>query len=209
MEEIPILFNPNPDMVKALLNGSKTQTRRVVKPQPLNELHNDSLFPRSIDSKLKNWNGETIEGQSREWKCPYGKVGDVLWVRETFRLTDFLHPSDENYGYIYKASENGKNWQESDPNWKWQPSIFMPYEACRIKLEITNIRVERLHDISESDAIAEGIEYSDRFFKDYTCNVKHFFDEPKKSYLSLWQKINGKESLDSNPFVWVIEFIRK
>ena len=120
-----------------------------------------------------------------------------------------LHISDDNWGYIYKASENGEDWESNSEDWKWKPSIFMPKEACRLFLEVTDIRVERLQDISEEDAISEGIERlkpdGDLSYKSYAVDYDACVF-PIVSYQTLWQKINGKESWDENPFVWVIEF---
>src|SRR5690606_25026856 len=85
------------------------------------------------------------------------KIGDVLWVRETWQKTTFLHPLYDEYGHIYKASENGRKWAESDEGWIWKPSIFMPKEACRLFLKVTNVRAERLQDITDADIVDEGI----------------------------------------------------
>lgn len=109
-------------------------------------------------------------------------VDDILWVKETFQKI-------EGNRYIYKA----------DPiiwGGKWKPSIFMPKDACRIKLRVINIRIERLHDISENDAISEGI-------NDYTDGANSI-----KIFFNLWERINGKGSSELNPWVWVIEFER-
>ncbi len=213
----PILFST--PMVQALLDGSKTQTRRIVKQQP------DS------SQKVGISNGDTIDGNTLlqlvysnddmsgiDFIFPKYKVGDVFWVRETFQITDFLHPSDENYGYIYKASENGKDWQNNYENWKWKPSLFMPKTACRIFLKIKSIRVERLQEISEQDAISEGIieilpqmysqyrEWKNYINPDNPHGYKSDYNNPINSFKSLWQSINGKDSWNVNPFVWVYEF---
>jgi hypothetical protein len=149
MKERPILFSA--PMVRAILDGRKTQTRRVIK------------------EKLMRGEGAHVNN------CQYGKPGDRLWVRETFCYHDYLAR------YLYKA--------DGVTGVKWKPSIFMPRIASRIMLEITGIRVERLQDISEEDAIAEGW--------------------PKSSdwYRSLWESINGQGSWVLNPWVWVIEFM--
>lgn len=205
--ERPILFSA--DMVRAILEGRKTQTRRIVKPQPLDGLHNDSLFPRSIDSKLENWNGETIEGQSRSWKCQYGNINDVLWVKETFYELNKVHYPDlphkilEDKVIFYAAS-----FDRSTSALKKKPSLFMPKIASRIQLTVKSIRVERLNDISKEDAAKEGV-YRQDFIETRFWNYdwKQFdFTSPIDSYRTLWEKINGKESWKSNPFVWVIDF---
>src|SRR5690606_17756762 len=133
--------------------------------------------------------------------------GDVFWVRETWKKSPQKCTWQE---YSYKAnypnvlSELGS----------WRPSIHMPKEACRIFLEVTNVRVERLRDISESDAIAEGIEVINnekfgRVFKHYFMgNQEHYFKVPELSFQSLWQSINGKNSWEANPWVWVYDFKR-
>jgi hypothetical protein len=192
----PILFST--PMVQAILDGRKTQTRRVIKPQPLDVV---------TYAVQRVWYPEVI-------KCSY-EVGDVLWVRETFQITDFLHPTDENYGYIYKASSNGTEWETNSKDWKWKPSIFMPKEACRLFLQVKNIRVELLQEITEEDAIAEGIKPSEDFAglyflygstKNYGRITRTDYVDPIKSFHSLWLSINGPTSWVKNPWVWVIEF---
>lgn len=128
-------------------------------------------------------------------KCPYGEPGDILWVRETWQLTTWCHVSDENYGYIYKASENGRDWEENSEDWTWRPSIFMPKEACRLRLKITERRRESLHNITWEDAQAEGC-----------TGYRPTQDEPTDEYRRLWEKINGPGSWASNPLVWVLNF---
>jgi hypothetical protein len=137
---------------------------------------------------------------------PKYSVGDVLWVRETWQkslnINEFVYKSDtDNPIYL-------------DKSFKWKPSLFMPKEACRIFLKITNIRVERLQDISEKDAVLEGVriihfaEGKFAVFKNYLLKEEKGTLNPIKSFFSLWESINGKESLNSNPWVWVIEFER-
>ena len=213
MKEHPILFNS--DMIRAIQEGRKTMTRRIIKPQPDDDgLWDDTSFPRSLQSTLKGWNGSTETGQSKEWKCPYGQVGDILWVRE-------LHYC---YGYWKKngISKTGKQkWKfmadrlfceiryfDNPPNniqkktrsigWYKRSSLFMPKEACRIWLEITGIRVERVQDISEGDAIAEGIDLN-KCSGDWESPPSWVFEE-------LWKSINGEESWEANPWVWKVEF---
>jgi hypothetical protein len=133
----------------------------------------------------------------KNFKCPYGKIGDVLWVRETWFKMDgqFIYKADVKY----------------PKSLKWKPSIFMPREACRLRLEITDIRVERLHDISEEEAIKEGIQYIGNYPEHGVDIYKHYWahnivgvQNPIESFKSLWQSIN--DNWDKNPFVWVIEF---
>jgi len=201
----PMLFKT--EMVQAILAGTKTQTRRLLKMPPKKLEHN---------SITNAYIGES----GREYKCPYGQVGDIIWVRETFQETTFLHVSDENYGYIYKASENGREWEANDESWKWKPSLFMPKKAARIFLEITDIRAERLNDISEGDAIAEGIgRWTEermtskpiryQIYQSKKGDDSLYFSNPINSYESLWESINGKGSWENNPYVWVITFKTK
>jgi hypothetical protein len=138
------------------------------------------------------------------------KPSDRLWVRETW--TTYERLSTQEYSYLYKADFNHPTED------KWKPSIHMPRKACRILLEITDIRIERLQDISEEDAIAEGVESRIGFaqmtwYKDYLTKVLNGdflgFDSAIKSFQSLWDSINGKTyPWESNPWVWVIEFKR-
>lgn len=201
MKERPILMSA--PMVRAILEGRKTQTRRIVKPQY--EV-NGGIW---TSIKTRGWMYQSrIENCESLLKvCPYGKIGDILWVKETWMpLT---------VGYVYRADGIIN---ENFPGTKWHPSIFMPRVASRIKLEITNIRVERVQDISEEDAIAEGIEYLDNQLVDGEvdrCRIYfHYSDnelillDAKSSYQTLWESINGKDSWGKNPWVWVIEFKR-
>ena len=188
----PILFST--EMVKAILEGRKTQTRRLLKVKGCKPFVPDNNF--DVETILK-WNNDYF---------PYGKIGDILWVRETWQKS--LNPNE----FVYKTDTDNPIYLDS--NFKWKPSIFMPFTACRIFLKITNIRVERLQDISETDAINEGIEIVEQinkvsFYKRYFGRNKNFTTAmPKYSYQTLWEKINGKESWDLNPYVWVIEFER-
>lgn len=204
----PILFSTA--MVEAIIAGRKTQTRRIIKPKPAAET-DISYMP----NEPLNWTGEWFpykwETEEGETICNHPKynVGDILWVRETWRLTDFLHPSDDNYGFVYKASENGRLWQSSDEEWKWRPSLFMPKEACRLFLEVTNVRTERLQSISEEDAIAEGVDMEFDTYLDYEQKNtlgSYYLLSAIDSYESLWAKINGQKSWDENPYVWAITF---
>lgn len=205
----PILYAT--EMVQALLEGRKTQTRRT---KGLNY----------INTNPDNWTIEYLESiwahgkdfEIKELKKPYD-VGDILWVRETvFDYKNFKeYPIFSNIkeNYIYKADGNFIGCH------KWKPSIHMPKEAARIFLKVTNIRVERLFEISAKDAIAEGVEckivenmkeYRAYLVKDseHVFGKNSYPDTPQCSFLELWEKINGKKSVNSNPWVWVIEFER-
>jgi len=214
----PILFST--PMVQAILRGEKTQTRRIINPQPIEDLESGYVFDgkhKSIyknDSTHEDWRIQFIS----DW-CKY-KIGNILWVRETWQHTKCLNINfeDENYGFVYKA--DGQPWEDYE-QWTWKPSIFMPKEACRLFLKLTNIRIERLNDISESDAVAEGIErWTEERMKSNPTHYKVYFQNckpedlmsytscPIDSYETLWQKINGEKSWAENSFVWVYEFER-
>lgn len=183
MKERPILFSAH--MVRAILDGRKTQTRRPVK---------NLGFVTGI--------GHVLNGSDdrSEWPdfCPHGKLGDRLWVRETWSQ----HPQFADIAF----RADGEEFEDSDGfTWipKWKPSIHMPRKASRIDLEITGVRVERLHDISEEDAIAEGVQITDEH-----TGCADDIDSHAHAYKFIWESINGKGSWDLNPFVWVVEFKR-
>lgn len=192
--ERPILFST--PMVLAILNGNKTQTRRIVKPQPLQHFRKDDSVliyertPGNWEVKDKNSN----DGFSRldSFKCPYGSIGDVLWVRETWQQdgADFFFKADCDINVV-----------------GWKPSIHMPKDASRIWLQVVNVRVERLEDIGSADCINEGISKTHLGWKNYDGSPD-WFSQPRDSFKSLWQSINGEQSWESNPWVWVIEFKR-
>ena len=196
----PILFST--EMVTAILEGRKTMTRRVMKEQPLslNFYDDNGEFKRPVMNfpvSKKHFTGVTAP------LCPYGWPDDILWVREKWRH------NDTQTGFPYHHYQDDTIYTDRD-NEKWKPSIFMPKAACRIFLKITDVRVERLQDISNWDAKYEGVEllfdkhYSDYLFKNYTTGFN--FYNPKLSFQTLWEKINGHESWEANPFVWVISF---
>ncbi|MGE5944110.1 MAG: hypothetical protein ACM31G_07205 [Flavobacteriales bacterium] len=136
------------------------------------------------------------------------EVGDILWVRETFQLTTWEHPLNENYGYIYRASQNGRDWEENNEGWTWKPSIFMPKEACRLFLEVTEKRAEPLQNITEADAIAEGVaKFDDLEYINYLKPLQ-FTPTARASFQSLWQKINGTASWQANPEIKAYTFKR-
>ncbi|WKL57275.1 hypothetical protein Q1W73_16655 [Asticcacaulis sp. ZE23SCel15] len=194
-KERPILFNA--PMVRALLDGHKTQTRSAVRPQPPEDwrLHGyGELNGYDKDGELSpdvivGW-GAINEDGDYGIKSPHGQPGDRLWVRETWRP---VHSGDPSKGAQYYA-DVGRD------QTIWKPSIHMPRWASRITLEITDIRVEALQDISEADAIAEGC-------KGINCPPDHNDDlSPQEEYRTLWETINGKGSWNANPWVWVVEF---
>lgn len=207
MKERPILFSA--PMVRALLAGTKTQTRRVVK-RPLMCLCN-----HPIEHHIEHQGWTTLGACApfqRDWfasPCPYGQPGDRLWVRETWQHSNHPYgPADESCAIFYRADywddPHGMDGEKS-PEGKyreWRPSIHMFRWASRILLEIVSVRVERLHDISEADALEEGITYND---------IPNNGLDPMRArtwYRRLWDSINGPGSWDANPFVWVVEFKR-
>jgi hypothetical protein len=197
VKEHPILFSG--PMVRAILEGRKTQTRRVVKPQPSDDWMNGTNWQeyykpgkhQVLEKNLWVENHET----GKEIPCRYGKPGDRLWVRETFNVEPMI--TDEDFYNTYL-----KPIYRADDKWKiipkWKPSIFMPRWASRITLEITDVRVERLQDISYADVLAEG-----------TPTLIGFNSPRKFQFEQLWESINGKKyPWSSNPWVWVVEFKR-
>jgi hypothetical protein len=245
MKERPILFSA--PMVRAILEGRKTQTRRAVKPPPpsMEAVHTRtgtgfSLFTDHHSTPDLFRVGGPVSvvrdlcGQA-EWRCPYGAPGDRLWVRETWRTEEL---AEEEEGEIPAGSDGVRfqadggfqviqDTQTASDVWvqqhnapssargtKWRPSIHMPRWASRITLEVTGVRVERVRDISEEDAKAEGADgcvaghgpvseaelradpgfWHPRFYRD--------------GFADLWRSINGDESWDANPWVWVVEFRR-
>jgi hypothetical protein len=203
MKERPIIFSA--PMVRAILEGRKTQTRRVIKPQP--KIDETGNFCWNGWNYGQNFDGPLIQAiaspipcaRTKRVLCPYGKPGDRLWVRETHEVYYVTRSENtSSAGVKYKADgekrlcpiglETFKKLNSTESR-GWSPSIHMPRWASRIDLEITGVRVERLKDISDADCKEEGalgrVEYS-----------------------LLWESINGKDSWDKNPWVWVIEFKR-
>jgi hypothetical protein len=186
MKERPILFSA--PMVRALLAGTKVQTRRVVKPRKDRDIGCD-LAPHELA-------GEVNGGEYRNAYCA---PGDRLWVRETWAE----HSAG---GFMYAASWSA---HALIGHPKWRPSIHMPRAASRITLEVTDVRVERLQDISEADALAEGIDMQPRlagYSKDAGCKWEPA--NPIEVFCNLWESIKGPGSWDANPWVWVVEFKR-
>lgn len=205
--ERPILFST--PMVKAILEDRKTMTRRKKGIPALITVNEHTHYEyKGTASGLpathcfaRMYRGNWVE--TKHAFCPYGQPGDKLWVRETFVPNYF-----DNHTSGYKADWNSTA-AELIPEPKWKPSIHMPKSAARIWLEIVSIRVERLHDITNEDAKCEGvlkIDKNETYFA-YDCKAESY-PHPKGSFFSLWESINGAESLASNPWLWVIEFKR-
>lgn len=219
MKERPILFSE--EMVRAILDGRKTQTRRLVKNATGQFWDHAAYRPVVEDGRIDRWVSDdpiviVREGAPRP-ACPHGVPGDRLWVKETAlpdapmngwsgelewdgcgRAWDGVPSKYRKPRHvIYRASWGGQ------PLTRWNPSIHMPRWASRLTLEVTGVRVERLQDISLADAIAEGIDTS-RF-----VSPRGFDGSELKAvikYAELWEAINGPGSWAANPWVWVVEF---
>lgn len=186
-------------MVRALLAGTKTQTRRVIKPQHL------AFFNQEAAALLSDWS---------ERPLPYGKTGDRLWVREAWcacRDLNRVPPRDIPPGSSIEHEATKRSYAEIGLTGKLRPSMFMPRWASRITLEITSVRVERLQEISIEDAKAEGAWGPDdsivQKVADY-FGTDIFSANPRKAFQMLWESINGPDSWAANPWVWAIEFRR-
>lgn len=203
MKFYPIFFST--EMVQAILEGRKTQTRRVVKAKRKVEAHEVVHKCAENDYWIGTDNGHFTGHSSTRMKCPYGNPGDVLWVRETWC-------SGTDKPFHYAASVCNPKYDKPDSGWK--PSIHMPKEAARLFLQIKSVRVERLNDISEEDAIAEGIGTTNGVPVGLTSHYVDYLDSRNcwtssfNSFRSLWSSIYGTESWTANPWVWVIEFER-
>lgn len=195
-------------MVRAILRGQKTQTRRVIKGPA---------------------EGYNAHGINTLFRCPYGKPGDILWVRETWAEVGSFDPGITVYRADYPDCIPGQfeNVPESieEMGNVWKPSIHMHRHRCRLLLEIVSVRAERLHDLSQEDAKAEGLS---RLSKDGGATYKygipdrdglpgndndgwHWHEwevDPRKAFKLLWAKINGVKNWYANPWVWVVEFKR-
>lgn len=195
MKERPILFSGA--MVRAILEGRKTVTRRVVKG-----LDPERLGETMTRAQWRQVNRELPESFGITYLCPYGKPGDRLWVRETWARVGNTDPGYLVYRATYPAClPPGLERVPADirdAGYRWRPSIHMPRAASRILLEITAVRVERLHGISRGDAMAEGCPFPNMAAG----------PDPRQWFAELWQEINGADSWAANPWVWVLEFKR-
>lgn len=227
MKERPILFNA--PMVRAILEGRKTQARRVCKQAEAADLSH-VVGPFDCPEFGPGHFGD--EEGNLQFRCPYGQPGDRLWVRETWqgplveqeRFDAFKRDRRqfETPEFCQYAADGGPRpeFVDMDDNMRycWRPSIHMPRWASRILLEIVSVRVERLNDISEADAVAEGVERwkvgPDNWWVDYSFTEEEAEAgvppalSATESYRTLWESINGPGSWDDNPYVWAIEFRR-
>lgn len=203
MKDRPILFSG--PMVRALLNGTKTQTRRVVKYAAHDLIDADGWPLRDLS--------ECGAGEVRTG-CPYGQPGDRLWVRETFAKIDGQTQPWIETDYRATYTHGDRLGDTLGIKKRWTPAIHMPRAASRITLEVTGVRVEQLQDISEADAVAEGVHPDPRCRQDDDTaafqRIGPVRDNsfPIARYGALWESINGPGSWRSNPWVWVIEFRR-
>lgn len=220
----PILFNT--EMVQANLENRKKQTRRIA---PFDK-RCTKVFQSENGKWQQNYNNnqdpeKMFPGGWNEWtnySSPY-EIGNILWVRETFQSSECFDFQIKSK-FVYKANEWDRDFA-AEFKIRWKPSLFMPKEAARIFLKVTNVRCERLQDISKADAIAEGIEQipdwhnegkRNYFWKDYERNIDESevdesvaFFNPIHSFQSLWDSINAKKHpWESNPWVWVYDFER-
>ena len=206
MKERPILMSA--PMVRAILDGSKTQTRRVVKDLKGYENTGYDFCIGMNDGELQALTAGDHGWEATGVRCPYGQPGDRLWVRESWRVN---HVALDCVSVFYKAHERHSYTEmcEQIPiaavntpvkaAMSWRPSIHMPRWASRITLEITGIRVERLQDITNNDALAEGTP---------DLRTKENNWDMVRCYQELWEQINGAGSWALNPWVWVVEFKR-
>lgn len=190
MKERPILFSG--PMIRALLAGTKTQTRRAVKPQAA--ILTDEMARALGVRPPAQRNAPVIQ-------CPHGQPGDRLWVRETYAPYDGQAMAERDTTMLfYRADDETKH----DTDGRWRPSVHMPRWASRILLEVTGVRVERLQDISEADAQAEG--WTRR--PEVSTDPQVHSDAARDWFMDLWESINGPDSWAANPWVWVVEFRR-
>lgn len=222
MKERPIIFNS--EMVKAIIDERKTMTRRIMKVQPESNqfgLRRIIASAERSDTGKYHWTESNATGnhiRSAPFSCPFGAVGDRLWVRESFYEhgrwqgggydpEDSYFVSDKQVLYpadgIQRPSE-----RKREDFWRSRPSIHMPRWASRITLEITGVRVERLNAISQEDAHAEGMELTGWRPTYYDPDSGGDFMTPYDNFAELWSSIYGAESWQANPWVWVVEFKR-
>ncbi|HFR4612953.1 TPA: hypothetical protein ACHVT9_002461 [Klebsiella pneumoniae] len=240
MKERGMIFNG--EMVRAILDGRKTQTRRIMKPQPGPCPRGGHWWPSNVFKTMLHVEEEMQNGKGG-WgglvgdACPFGAVGDRIWVRETWgvvsheldedgriqpwtpdRPATVIHemPFGNGYysGHAIYAADGDFTWGDDDGYEDgrscWKPSIHMPRAASRILLEITDVRVERLNAISEEDARAEGIIDGGclNCGEPEPCGCANPEPDATDAFAYLWQSIYWKENWNANPWVWVIEFKR-
>ena len=211
--EHPILFNA--EMIRAILDGRKTQTRRVIKPQPSG---NNVTLKSGVTGYWIGWDNEGDEAWNAS--CPYGKSGDRLWVREEWRTENVYNAASPKVisetAILQFRADMGMKWigdrKPAPDEWgKWRRSIHMPRWASRITLDVKDIRVEQVQDIGEENAVAEGIPFDSQYFRAVIHPVKgtlKHWPTANMAFGKLWDSINAEKGFgwDQNPYVWVIEF---
>lgn len=215
MNENPIIFSK--PMVRALIDGHKTQTRRILKQQPKEYFHVAGYYTDK-GSTFTLFKHIKFRSDTFSIKCPYGNVGDRLWVRENFRGSagyDGIKPSlwgNKPVWYNADGTPDNKMWDFLSK--KTRPSIHMPRHISRISREILNIRVERAAYISEADAKAEGALWHDGHGVGHS-GFRHDINDgivwptAAESFQHLWTNINGRESWAENPWVWILDLSQK
>lgn len=212
MTDRPIIFSGS--MVRALLDGRKTQTRRVLKPQPpedVTSLEGPEWYARAVVDRF----GELQPGPDQfgvytdEWGTRVRfQPGDRLWVRENFAMGFDYDDDEKPIGEVpkpfYAATYDGVRWYDTDKDeWRdaprWTPSIHMPRWASRLTLHVTGVKVERLQDISEADAIAEGVEDCDE-----ARNI--IYEDHRTAFVDLWKRLHGLAAWAANPWVVAVTF---
>lgn len=230
VKERPILFSA--PMVRAILDGKKTQTRRTVQPQPA--VHTSSVEFNTAEQAFVPWDnrcahsGVSYQRNGAPIKCRYGRPGDRLWVQEehvihgyAFNLFDVSCSGDRRCVKVSDAELEKYKQRKIQKTPRLMRARFMYRSFSRITLEITGVRCERLHDISEPDAAAEGVERNEHmdgswsaedgylpYCSHYPDGCECFPATARDSFKGLWLKINGEKSWKANPWVWVVEFKR-
>ena len=198
----PILVSA--PIVRALFEGRKTQTRRLFKPQPVSPGEGAYFDAYNGGPQWNWWAPDNKQYLSQIIRCSYGKPGDLLWVQEAVAC-------ECRHAPIYKADLS----LDDAALWRFRPSIHMPRWASRLTLELTEVRVERLQEISEYDSIEEGIDYRcpncGYTHRDAASHLDHklcgtLMPVPQSMYRSIWESINGEGSWDANPWVWALSF---
>ncbi|MFU3727937.1 hypothetical protein [Pseudomonas aeruginosa] len=198
-KERPILFSG--PMVRVILEGRKTVTRRAMKPQSVLDGHFWTYGGAGWSDRINSLT--PVAGHSLAARCPYGQPGDRLWVREAWACTLVAQAPGEEW-VVYREGDN-----RTDYGGPWKPSIHMPRWASRILLEITAVRVERLQDISEEQAQAEGVKGEQCDHARQACaDIGCWGDTTKGAFGFLWESLNGEGSWAATPWVWVVEFKR-
>jgi len=219
-DEHPVIFSGW--SIRRILASEKTQTRRIVKPQPPQDCP-----PKTAVSTGPPWVAQVArqDGSTETVKCPYGQPGDALWVREAFRLPayaddlsprEFLDTKPEAvWAFRYEGDgvSHGDEGPTDYPKGGWgrkRPSIHMPHELCRLRLRLEDVRVERLQEISNEEAVAEGV-------RGFWCDETQGYDipdvavidgPPRRAFAYVWEDIHGDGAWKENPDVWVVEFSR-